>query len=87
MYFPSVSAILSERVPATWIGTAMGIYGLLEDVGWMIGPAVGGLLLNYWDLKAPFIFGAIAALFGIPLYYVGKRYIPAMQGAKVRQDP
>jgi MFS family permease len=82
MYFPSVSAILSERVPATWIGTAMGIYGLLEDVGWMIGPLVGGWLLNYWDLQAPFIFGAITALFGIPLYYVGKRYIPAMQGAK-----
>jgi len=84
MYFPSVSAILSERVPVTWIGTAMGIYGLLEDVGWMIGPAVGGLLLNYWNLDAPFIFGGIAALLGIPLYFVGKKYIPAMQGAKVR---
>jgi DHA1 family quinolone resistance protein-like MFS transporter len=83
MYFPSVSAILSERVPATWVGTAMGIYGLLEDVGWMIGPAVGGWLLNYWNLDAPFIFGGIAALLGIPLYYVGKRYIPAMQEAKV----
>ena len=58
--------------------------GLLEDVGWMIGPAVGGWLLNYWDLRAPFIFGAIAALLGIPLYYVGKRYIPAMQEAKAR---
>jgi DHA1 family quinolone resistance protein-like MFS transporter len=85
MYFPSVSAILSERVPATWIGTAMGIYGLLEDVGWMIGPAVGGWLLNYWDLQAPFIFGGVAALLGIPLYFVGRRLIPAMQRERFRE--
>jgi predicted MFS family arabinose efflux permease len=52
----------------------------------MIGPAVGGLLLNYWDLQAPFVFGAIAALLGIPLYFVGKRLIPAMREARVGQS-
>jgi DHA1 family quinolone resistance protein-like MFS transporter len=76
MYFPTVSAILSENVPVIWIGTAMGIYGLLEDVGWMIGPAVGGLLLNTWDLQAPFLFGAIVTLLGVPLYYLGRRVLP-----------
>lgn len=73
MYFPSVSAILAERVPVTWVGTAMGIYGLLEDVGWMIGPAVAGLLLNYWGLQSPFVFGGIVALLGIPLFLWGRR--------------
>ena len=73
MYFPSVSAILSESVPVTWVGTAMGIYGLLEDVGWMIGPAVGGLLLNYWSLQSPFVFGGIVALLGVPLFLWGRR--------------
>jgi len=86
MYFPTVSAILSENVPVTWVGTAMGIYGLLEDVGWMIGPAVGGLLLNSWDLQAPFLFGAIIALLGVPLYFIGKRMLPsagrAMEGLR-----
>jgi MFS family permease len=73
MYFPSASAILSASVPVTWVGTAMGIFGLLEDVGWMIGPAVGGLLLNYWPIQSPFVFAAIVATLGLPLYLVGKR--------------
>jgi len=73
MYFPSVSAILAESVPVTWVGTAMGIFGLLEDVGWMIGPAVGGLLLNSWSIQSPFVFGGVVALLGIPLYSWGKR--------------
>jgi len=73
MYFPSVSAILAESVPATWIGTAMGIFGFLEDVGWMIGPAVGGLFLNSWGLQSPFVFGGVVALLGVPLFLWGKR--------------
>lgn len=74
MYFPSVTAILSDNVPVSWVGTAMGIYGLLEDVGWMIGPAVGGLLLNYWDIRSPFVFSALVALLAIPLFAWGRRF-------------
>jgi len=73
MYFPSVSAILAENVPVTWIGTAMGIFGFLEDVGWMIGPAIAGLLLNSWGLQSPFVFGGVVALLGVPLFLWGKR--------------
>jgi len=78
LYFPSVSAILAESVPVTWVGTAMGIYGLLEDVGWMIGPAVGGLLLNYWSIQSPFVFGGIMAFLGVPLFLWGRRKWPAI---------
>jgi len=77
MCFPSIAAILAENVPITWVGTATGIYGVLEDVGWMIGPAFGGLLLNYWGLQSPFVFGAIVAALGIPLYMWGRRKMPA----------
>ena len=75
MYFPSVSAILADNVPVSWVGTAMGIYGLLEDVGWMIGPAVGGLLLNYWDIRSPFVLSALVALLAIPLFAWGRKII------------
>jgi MFS family permease len=78
LYFPSVSAILAESVPVTRVGTAMGIYGLLEDVGWMIGPAVGGLLLNYWTIQSPFVFGGIMAFLGVPLFLWGRRKWPAI---------
>jgi MFS family permease len=77
MCFPSIAAILAESVPITWVGTATGIYGVLEDVGWMIGPAVGGLLLNYGGLQSPFVFGAITASVGIPLFLWGRRKMPA----------
>jgi len=64
MYFTSVSAVLAASVPIVWVGTATGIYGLMEDLGWMIGPAVGGWLLGAYSIHAPFTFGAFAAALG-----------------------
>jgi len=75
MYFPTVSAILSENVPVSWVGTAMGIYGLLEDVGWLLGPAIAGLLLNYWSVPSTFVFSGLSASLGIPLFLWGKQKI------------
>lgn len=77
MFFPSASAILAESVPATWLGTSMGIFALLEEVGWMIGPAAAGLLLNYWPIQSPFVFGGIVALLGVPLFLWGRSRLPA----------
>ena len=82
MYFPSASAILAESVPVTWVGTAMGIYGLMEDVGWMIGHAAGGLLLNYWSIRSPFVFGAIVSFLAVPLFLWGRRLIPNIARAQ-----
>lgn len=75
MYFTSVSAVLAASVPIVWVGTATGIYGLLEDLGWMIGPAVGGWLLGAYSIHTPFMFGAFAAALGVPLYLWGRRRI------------
>ncbi len=75
MYFTSVSAVLAASVPIVWVGTATGIYGLMEDLGWMIGPAVGGWLLGAYSIHAPFTFGAFAAALGVPLYLWGRRRI------------
>jgi len=76
-YMPSVTAILSERVPVSWIGTAMGIYGLLEDVGWMLGPAVASVLLNYWSVPSTFVFSGVAAALGAPLFQLGWQRVRA----------
>lgn len=76
LYLPIISAILSERVPKAVVGTATGIYGFSEAVGWMIGPAVGGLLLNYWSLQSPFAFAAFTASLGIPLFLWGRGKLP-----------
>ena len=76
MYFSSVSALLAENVPVVFVGTAMGIYGLLEDLGWMAGPAVGGLLLTTWDIHSPFLFSAAFSTLGVPIFLWGRRWMP-----------
>jgi MFS family permease len=67
IYLPTGTAILSESIPVYWTGTAMGIYGLMEDVGWMIGPAIGGVLWESISQPAAFFFASFIALMGIPL--------------------
>jgi MFS transporter, DHA1 family, tetracycline resistance protein len=67
IYNPTITAVLSQSVPVFWVGTAMGIFGFLEDVGWMIGPVIGGLLWDGWSMQAPYIFAAGIAFLTIPL--------------------
>lgn len=67
VYNPTITSILSQSVPVFWVGTAMGIFGFLEDVGWMIGPVVGGFLWDGVSKQAPFIFAAVVALLTIPM--------------------
>ena len=90
LYFPTVTAMLAERVPVSWTGTAMGIYGLMEDVGWIIGPAVGGFLWVSVGMRSPFALGAIVLVFAVALLQAGIRQatpklaIPASSGVKPR---
>ena len=64
LYQPAALGVLTERIPAGRQGTAIGIYGLFEDVGWMIGPAVGGLLWDRAGVRAPFVMAAGAVAIG-----------------------
>jgi len=40
---------------------------MFEDVGWMIGPAVGGILWDTAGARAPFLMAAGAAAVGAAL--------------------
>lgn len=84
MYFSSVSALLAENVPVVFVGTAMGIYGLLEDLGWMAGPAIGGLLLSSWDIHSPFLFSAAFSTLGVPIFLMGRRWMPKAVNLSLR---
>jgi MFS family permease len=50
MFSPAASALLSENIPLRRQNTAMGIYGACEDVGMIIGSALGGLV---WSAFGP----------------------------------
>ncbi len=67
-YLPAASALLSEGVPLHRQGTAMGLYGFLEDVGLIVGPAVGGYLWSASGPQAPFYLGGLAAASGVLLF-------------------
>jgi len=67
IYEPAGIAVLSERVSPERQGRAIGIYALLEDVGWMIGPALGGMLWGASGAQAPFVLAAGAAGIGFAL--------------------
>ena len=72
-YIPTITALLSHSIPVFWTGTAMGIFGFLEDLGWMLGPAIGGFLWAARGPQSPFFFASIVALMALPFAYVIKR--------------
>ncbi len=74
-YIPTITSLLSQNVPVSWTGTAMGIFGFMEDLGWMIGPAVGGLLWVSLSKPSAFWFASIVAALAIPLVYYTKKRI------------
>ena len=65
LYQPAALGVLTERIPAGRTGTAVGIYGLFEDVGWMIGPAGVGMLWEAAGVRAPFAMSAGAVGAGV----------------------
>lgn len=75
IYSPTVTALLSQSVPVHWTGTAMGIFGFMEDVGWMIGPSVGGLFWVGINQPSAFWFATFITMLTIPLSYLAKSMV------------
>ncbi len=75
IYSPSINSILSHSVPVSWMGTAYGIFGFLEDTGWMLGPAIGGLLWETVSQPSTFFFAAFATLLAVPLVLLHKKRV------------
>ena len=77
IYSPSITSILSHSVPVHWMGTAYGMFGFMEDTGWMLGPAIGGLLWENLGRPATFLFAAFATLLAVPLALIHKKIVVA----------
>ncbi len=79
------TAMLSERVPQNKQGLAMGILGLSEDCGMVVGSSAGGL---FWDGFGPhsvFIFGGAVLFLGLALWGIVLR--SGMMGQDFRAPP
>ena len=80
---PSALGIVGDRVPedqhAQWTGVIMGSYG----AGFILGPALGGLLFDRWGYAAPFAVSGTLALIGLLLAFV---MVPETRPATVRSQ-
>jgi len=90
LFRPTSMAIISEKIPQNLIGTAMGFYGLMEDVGLIVGSAVGGILWASWGEEWPFLFASIAGVVGMFIFIAVRRILSRitldMEISAVNQD-
>lgn len=54
-------------------GGVVGVWDVAEDLGYIMGPLVGGVVAEYYGIDVPFVFLGILILLMIPLVYVVSR--------------
>lgn len=85
-YVTSSLAALAKHVPAERRGRYMGIYVNALLIGQVIGPVIGGVVVLWWGLRAPFGVYSGLALVGMLLITVGFRPTPRAEGPSARVD-
>lgn len=85
-YVTSSLAALARHVPAERRGRYMGIYVNALLIGQVIGPVIGGFVVLWWGLRAPFGVYSGLALVGILLITVGFQPTPRAEGPSARVD-
>ncbi len=84
-YVTSSLAALAKRVPAERRGRYMGIYVNALLVGQIIGPVIGGAVVLWWGIRAPFAAYAVLAGIGMVFITLGMEPTP-MEGMKAAVD-
>ncbi len=59
---PAANAYVIDVVPAKERGAAFGWVGAANSAGFMLGPAIGGIMSDWLGYVAPFLFGGITSL-------------------------
>jgi len=59
---PAANAYVIDSVPAKDRGVAFGWLGSAFSAGFMMGPAIGGVMVDMLGYEAPFIFGGVTSL-------------------------
>ena len=60
--FPVSIALISDYVPSSQKGVAMGMFEMASAVGQTIGPAVGGVLAERFSPSYPYLFCTMASI-------------------------
>lgn len=68
---PAANAYVIDSVPVKDRGVAFGWLGSAFSAGFMMGPAIGGIMVDVLGYEAPFIFGGVTSLL-VALYLARK---------------
>ena len=60
LVYPTLIAAVGDRAHPTWRATAVGVYRLWRDTGYVVGALLGGIVADAFDLRAA--VWAVAAL-------------------------
>ncbi|MDR7544252.1 MAG: MFS transporter [Armatimonadota bacterium] len=52
---PAVHAYVTERVQASELASAFGAMGTVTSVGFLVSPAVGGTIADYWGIRTALV--------------------------------
>jgi MFS family permease len=52
LVYPTLIAAVGDRAHPTWRATAVGVYRLWRDTGYVVGALLGGLAADAFDLRA-----------------------------------
>ncbi len=72
---PAADGLLTDASTGKDKGCVVGVWDTAEDLGYLIGPILGGLIAEaYSDITLPFIFlGAMLLILIIPAYYLPRK--------------
>jgi len=60
--FPVTVALISDNVPSTNKGVAMGVFETSCAIGLMLAPATGGVIADLYDARYPYILSAFPSI-------------------------
>jgi EmrB/QacA subfamily drug resistance transporter len=85
MTISTSTAIVTEAFPGNEVGRGIGFLGMSVSVGFIIGPILGGFLLNWLDWRSIFYVRAPISLAGFLLaFFLLKR--DQMRGGDIKLD-
>jgi len=70
----SSAALVGDSVPPHFVGSAMGVYGTLSDIGHASGPIMGGILIATIGYPAAFLAAGGVFIFAITHVGIVMRY-------------
>ncbi len=73
LVFPATLGLVSRQMPAGNLGAAMGLVGMLQNLGKVLGPVAGGLLIGLTGFKALlWLLAAMLATVVVVPFLVGR---------------